>query len=355
MTSFVLVHGAWHGGWGWQRITDRLRARGHDAFAPTLTGLGDRAHLLHPGVNLSLHIADVLGVIRYERLDDFVLVGHSYGGCVISGVAEALPKAIRSIVFLDAFVPDNGDATIDLVQPAVQDIIQAALERGETTVPVRDAAAFRVNEKDRAWVDSLACPQPIATMTEKISLTGARERIPIVVPETGRLLEVVARVSGARRVVEVGTAIGVSTLHLARGTGAGGRIVTFEVDAARQAAAARYLERAGVRDRVELRLEDAGAGLAGLPGGFDLAFLDGRKGDYPRHLELVLERLRPGGVVAIDNVLLDGTAATGVPDAHWPAETIATMRALTRGLVERPGVTATVLPVGDGVALAVVD
>jgi len=178
VTSFVLVHGAWHGGWGWQRITDRLRARGHDAFAPTLTGLGDRAHLLHPGVNLSLHIADVLGVIRYERLDDFVLVGHSYGGCVISGVAEALPKAIRSIVFLDAFVPDNGDATIDLVQPAVQDIIQAALERGETTVPVRDAAAFRVNEKDRAWVDSLACPQPIATMTEKISLTGARERIP---------------------------------------------------------------------------------------------------------------------------------------------------------------------------------
>ncbi len=197
-------------------------------------------------------------------------------------------------------------------------------------------------------------PEPDPVLRE-MREHGARERIPIVVPETGRLLEVVARVSGARRVVEVGTAIGVSTLHLARGAGEGGRIVTFEVDAARQAAAARYLERAGVRDRVELRLEDAGAGLAGLPGGFDLAFLDGRKGDYPRHLELVLERLRPGGVVAIDNVLLDGTAATGVPDAHWPAETIATMRALTRALVERPGVTATVLPVGDGVALAVVD
>ena len=176
--TFVLVHGAWHGGWAWVRVADRLRARGHRVFTPTLTGLGERAHLLHPGIDLSLHIADVLGVIKYEQLTDFVLVGHSYGGCVISGMAEAVPVAIHSIVFLDAFIPDNGDATIDLVQPAVQEIIRAAAERGATTVPVRDAAAFKVNEQDRAWVDSLAGPQPIATMTEKIRLTGARERIP---------------------------------------------------------------------------------------------------------------------------------------------------------------------------------
>lgn len=159
------------------RVADRLRARGHSVFTPTLTGLGERAHLLHPGIDLSLHIADVLGVIKYEQINDFVLVGHSNGGCVISGVAEAVPDAIHSIVFLDAFIPDNGDATLDLVQPAVQEVIRAALERGETTVPVRDAAAFRVNEKDRAWVNSLAGPQPIRTMTEKIRLTGARERI----------------------------------------------------------------------------------------------------------------------------------------------------------------------------------
>jgi pimeloyl-ACP methyl ester carboxylesterase len=178
MATFVLVHGAWHGGWGWQRVADRLRARGHTVFTPTLTGLGERAHLLHPGVNLSLHIADVLGVIKHERLSDMVLVGHSYGGCVISGVAEAIPGAIRSIVFLDAFIPDDGDATLDLVQPAVQEVIGGALERGDTTVPVRDAAAFKVNEKDRAWVDSLSRPQPIGTMTEKLRLTGARERIP---------------------------------------------------------------------------------------------------------------------------------------------------------------------------------
>jgi pimeloyl-ACP methyl ester carboxylesterase len=127
-------------------------------FTPTLTGLGERAHLLHPGIDASLHIADVVNVIKYERLDDFVLVGHSYGGCVISGIAEAMPGAIRSIVFLDAFIPDNGDSTLDLVQPAVQEVIRAALARGEPTVPVRDAAAFKVNEKDRAWVDAFATP-----------------------------------------------------------------------------------------------------------------------------------------------------------------------------------------------------
>ncbi|MGB7458490.1 MAG: alpha/beta hydrolase, partial [Pseudolabrys sp.] len=120
----------------------------------------------------------VLGVIKYEQLRNFVLVGHSYGGCVISGIAEVMPDATDSLVFLDAFIPDNGDSTFDLVQPAVQEVIRGALAGGEITVPVRDAAAFRVNEKDRAWVDSLATPQPIATMTEKLTLSGARERMP---------------------------------------------------------------------------------------------------------------------------------------------------------------------------------
>ena len=150
-TTFVLVHGAWGGGWHWRRVADRLRSRGHSVFTPTLTGLGERAHQLHPGVDLSLHIADVLGVIKYESLNDIVLVGHSYGGFVISGVTEVIPRKIRSIVFLDAFVPDDSEALVDIVQPAVQEIIRGAQARGETTVPVRDAAAFRMNEKDRAW------------------------------------------------------------------------------------------------------------------------------------------------------------------------------------------------------------
>ncbi|HZP70361.1 MAG TPA: alpha/beta hydrolase [Pseudolabrys sp.] len=175
--TFLLVHGAWGGGWHWRRVADRLRSRGHAVFAPTLTGLGERVHQLHAGVDLSLHVADVLGVVKYESLDGIVLAGHSYGGFVISGVAEAIRDRIRSIVFVDAFVPGDGEALVDIVQPAVQEIIRGAQSRGETTVPVRDAAAFRMNEKDRAWADSLANPQPIGTFLEKIRLTGARDRI----------------------------------------------------------------------------------------------------------------------------------------------------------------------------------
>ena len=175
--TFVLVHGAWHGGWCWCRVAARLRARGDIVFTPTLTGLGERAHLLHPKIDLSLHVADVLGLIKCERLNNIVLVGHSYGGFVISGVAEAVANKISSIVFLDAFLPDDGESLLDVVQPAVQEVIHGVLDRRDTTVPVRDAAAFKVNEKDRAWVDSLATPQPIGTMTEKIKLTGARERV----------------------------------------------------------------------------------------------------------------------------------------------------------------------------------
>jgi pimeloyl-ACP methyl ester carboxylesterase len=133
--------------------------------------------LLHPGVDLSLHVADVLGVIKYESLKDIVLVGHSYGGFVISGVAEIIREKIRSIVFVDAFVPNDSEALVEIVQPPVQEVIRGAQARGETTVPVRDSAAFRMNEKDRAWADSLANRQPIGTFLEKITLSGARDRI----------------------------------------------------------------------------------------------------------------------------------------------------------------------------------
>src|SRR5262249_46950960 len=116
-------------------------------------------------------------VIRCERADDIVLVGHSYGGCFISGGAEAMADALRSLLFLHAFISHHSDHTPPPVQPPAQEGSPPAPPRPETTVPVRDAAAFKVNEKDRAWVDSLATPQPIGSMTEKLTLTGARERI----------------------------------------------------------------------------------------------------------------------------------------------------------------------------------
>jgi pimeloyl-ACP methyl ester carboxylesterase len=175
--TFVLVHGAWHGGWCWRRVADRLRAAEHVVYAPTLTGLGERSHLIAPAVSLTTHITDIVNVMKWEELDDIALCGHSYGGMVIAGVAERVFEKIRSIVFLDAFLPRNGDALIDLVPPAGQQSMREHLNTGETVLPPRSAEAFRVNEADRAWVDRLCVPQPAAAVTEKIALTGAYERI----------------------------------------------------------------------------------------------------------------------------------------------------------------------------------
>jgi pimeloyl-ACP methyl ester carboxylesterase len=175
--TFVLVHGAWHGGWCWQRVAARLREDGDSVFTPTLTGVGERAHLLRAGIDLKTHITDIVNVLKWEDLKDVVLCGHSYGGFVISGVAEQAAPLIRSIVFLDAFVPNDGESVQDLTGAAVKEGIANALQRGDIAIPPRPAEAFAVNEADRAWVDRMCVGQPIATFTDKIALTGARDRI----------------------------------------------------------------------------------------------------------------------------------------------------------------------------------
>ena len=175
--TFVLVHGAWHGGWCWRRVSDLLEKQGHKVFTPTLTGLGERSHLLRAGVNVSTHVTDVVNMLKWERLSGVVLCGHSYGGMVISGVAEQMASAIGSIVFLDAFVPENGEAVASLTGPAVQDALRAAQQKGELGIAPRPAEAFGVNPADRAWVDAQCVPQPIDAFTEAMTLTGARERI----------------------------------------------------------------------------------------------------------------------------------------------------------------------------------
>jgi pimeloyl-ACP methyl ester carboxylesterase len=175
--TFVLVHGAWHGGWCWRRVSNLLERQGHKVFTPTLTGLGERSHLLRAGINVSTHVTDVANVLKWEGLSNVVLCGHSYGGLVVSGVAEQMGAAIGSIVFLDAFVPENGDSMAALTSQAVRDNLKIAAERGDLGVPARSAAAFLVNEKDQAWVDAMCVPQPIGAMTEKMTLTGAREKI----------------------------------------------------------------------------------------------------------------------------------------------------------------------------------
>jgi predicted O-methyltransferase YrrM len=200
-------------------------------------------------------------------------------------------------------------------------------------------------------LDSRPTPDPILAEMEA---HGERDGIPIVVPVTGALLQVLTAAAGARRAVEVGTAIGVSTLHVARALPDGGTIISFEVDEDRHRAARGYLERAGVAHRADLRLQDAGEGLAMLdPGSFDIAFLDGLKGDYQRHLELTLPLLRAGGTLVVDNTLLSGTVADGRPAYHWTADAIAVMRAFNAALLERDDLDSVLLPVGDGVIVAV--
>jgi pimeloyl-ACP methyl ester carboxylesterase len=172
--TFVLVHGGFGGGWVWRRVSDSLQKRGHKVFTPTLTGLGERSHLLNAQVNLAMHIADVVNVMRWERLENVVLVGHSYGGMVISGVAEEMERAIASIVFLDAFLPEDNQSAVDFV---VLPQMRRAMENRDVAVPPAPAQVFNVNEADRAWVDAMHTPHPLATITDRVRQTGARERI----------------------------------------------------------------------------------------------------------------------------------------------------------------------------------
>ncbi len=183
---------------------------------------------------------------------------------------------------------------------------------------------------------------------------AARDGIPIVVPETGMLLHVLALARKASRVLEVGTAIGVSTLYLARALPESGRVVTFEIDPERHAAARDYLERAGVLERVDLRLQDARAGLGSLQGPFELAFIDGVKAQYGDYFELLLPLLGPGALLVVDNVLMSGTVATGHSDGAWSNEQIAGARAFNRRVLEHERLVGTVTPVGDGLLVAVV-
>jgi predicted O-methyltransferase YrrM len=193
---------------------------------------------------------------------------------------------------------------------------------------------------------------PDAVLAE-MEAHAERDRIPIVVPETGALLHVLALARGARRVLEVGTAIGVSTLYLARALPEDGTIVSFEIDPERHAAARDYLGRAGVLDRADLRLEDARTGLASLAGDFDLAFIDGIKAQYGDYFDKLVPLLGPGAVLAVDNVLMSGTVAENRGDGHWTEEQIATARAFNERLLGDERLAGTVTPVGDGVLVAV--
>jgi pimeloyl-ACP methyl ester carboxylesterase len=175
--TFVLVHGAYHGGWCWRRVSDLLEKQGHKVFAPTLTGLGERSHLLSKDTNLDTHITDIVNVMTWEDLKDVCLVVHSYGGWPGSGAVEQTLDRVSSIVWLDAFKPQNGDRGSDTMSEFSRKALLEAVGKGEAGRPIPKSEVFLVNEKDRAWVDSKLTPQPNGVSLQPIKLTGALEKV----------------------------------------------------------------------------------------------------------------------------------------------------------------------------------
>lgn len=173
--TYLLVHGAWHGGWCWRRVADRLRAAGHRVLAPTCTGLGERAHLLSPDVGLATFVQDILGVIEAEELEDVVLVGHSFGGAPVTGVADQAPERIRHLVYLDAVVLLDGQRALDLVprELAAGRVRAAEESSGGLSLPAPPPSAFGVAEPpDAAWLERRLTPHPFRTYTDRLRLAG---------------------------------------------------------------------------------------------------------------------------------------------------------------------------------------
>lgn len=181
MTTFVLVHGAWQGGWTWARVVPLLRARGHEVLTPTLTGVGDRAHLLSPQVGLATHVQDVVATLVNERVRAAVLVGHSYAGVVIAGAASARPDLVGRLIFLDAFVPHDGASATEL-QPATiaHHYRESVEERGfGWLIPTRKLEVLGVTDPvDVEWLSALMTPHPYKAFNDPATVTEESLAIP---------------------------------------------------------------------------------------------------------------------------------------------------------------------------------
>jgi pimeloyl-ACP methyl ester carboxylesterase len=190
MTTYVLAAGAWLGGWAWQPVTSRLRAQGHDVHPVTLTGLGERSHLATPQVDLDTYIADVVNLVEFEDLHDLVLVGHSYAGHVVTGVADRIPERISLLAYLDTGPPPDGAAFMDLQPPAARQLLDRLVEQDgdgwRLPMPswaeleeVMGASLQELGPDERDRMRDRATAQPLRTWTQPVSLKNpAREELP---------------------------------------------------------------------------------------------------------------------------------------------------------------------------------
>lgn len=180
MTTFVIVHGAWSGAHAWRRVRPGLRAAGHEVFTPALTGLGERSHLARPETDLDTHIRDVVNVLEYEDLHEVVLLGHSYGGVVITGVAEHTAPRLAQLVYLDAEVPEDGQSEYDLTPPDERAAYkEAAGTKGDgwrIPPPIPETLPDDL-DPDIRWALSRMVPQPVRTFEQPVRLTGAATAI----------------------------------------------------------------------------------------------------------------------------------------------------------------------------------
>jgi pimeloyl-ACP methyl ester carboxylesterase len=182
MATFVLVHGSWHGGWCWRKLTPLLRAQGHDVYSPTLTGMGESRHLLNSDTGLAVHIRDIGQLLFYEDLRDAILVGHSYGGSIISAVAEENSDRIARLVYLDAFVPRDGDSLFSMRAADFGEYWRDqanAYGDGWLLQPLAPDGFGVKDPADIAWMTPRLVPVLLSTFTDPVQVpSAAAERLP---------------------------------------------------------------------------------------------------------------------------------------------------------------------------------
>ncbi|MDX1372276.1 MAG: alpha/beta hydrolase [Nitrososphaeraceae archaeon] len=179
MANFVLVHGSWHGGWCWKKMSPYLRKYGHEVYFPTLTGLGEKSHLISKNISLNTHIQDISQLIFYHDLTNVILVGHSYGGAVIRGVAEIIPKRIKRLVFLDACIPENNKTIFDIL-PGLEEIFKKRLlgeqSNGWLVAPY-EPEIWGVKNSDVKWMKERLTPMPWHTHDQPIQIKNPEARM----------------------------------------------------------------------------------------------------------------------------------------------------------------------------------
>lgn len=176
--TVLLAHGAWSAAWSWKKMRPLMAAAGYPFITPTYTGLGEREHLANPSVDLETHVQDILGVIKHEELKDFVLLAHSYGGMVATVVADRVPELIRKIVYLDAFVPKDGQSLVSLMPPQAQEAMRANVKAGDGWRAPPNPPPPDTSPEDVKWIAAHRMPQPFKCFDTPVKLRNGDSKIP---------------------------------------------------------------------------------------------------------------------------------------------------------------------------------